>query len=587
MKALRASQLTVADLSGIAQARVYRKTVAIGGAVVVIDTIRLNISDKRPFGAADPAELASKGYVRGDERQGWEFFGPDETVLLSNEFATTHCFQLVRDDKHPAQIGIRFEPVAKRKTPDIAGLIWLNDSTSELREITFRYVNAGVISRFDGGGITRFRRMISGAWLISEWHLRMPRLEIESSDHKRVTVAGYDEVGGGIVDETIPFLMTSGTTTLNGIVIDSVSGQPLRSATVSIGQTAAATDSTGRFTFTNVPIGSQSISFSHPALSSFGFLALEKGIEVTPEIGEVVLATPSLATLSRRICRDSAQTPAIAERGILHGFVKDNLGKPVADALVTMRWTEYQPLATEGVKVARLDLVVKTDEAGYYVACGFRRMVRGTTAAAAGKLISPRREFLFEESLLARRDLVLQPAATASLPENARELTVIVTDSARQTTLADATVSIDGSPHVVRTDDEGRAVFVTSLADVQLRVRRLGFGEQALRFCAGRCKETTSACRDGSCPVVGDGPRWRRGSDASGDGPPAKLRPGNLLRRRGNCPHAAGQKSFVSCFRFSGRGQRPVGCTIQAPARGQLLGRPLHRWPPLGASRPS
>jgi hypothetical protein len=485
-KALRSSQLTVSDLSGITQARLYRKTVGIGGAVLVNDTTRLRIGDRRPFAAADPAELARIGYVRGDERRGWEYFGPDEAVLLSDEFAATHCFRLVRDKKHPRETGVSFEPVARRKIPDIAGLLWLRDSTAELHEMTFRYVNAGVISRFEGGGLTRFRRMASGAWLVSEWSLRMPRLEMQSGEGKLINAVGYDEVGGRVIEETIPTHATVETVTLNGIVRDSVSEEPLRGATVSIELAAAATDSAGRFTFTNVPVGTQTLSFSHPALSSFGFLALEREIEVKPGIPEVLLATPSLRTLWLRLCSDSAQGASIGERGILHGFVKDEFGEPVADALVTMYWTAYRPSPGEAGRVAGLTLKVRTDQTGHYATCGFRRLTQGTVIASAGNLSSTRREFTFDKSLLTRRDLSLQSPGQAQLSDNLRELTVIVTDSVKETPLPDATVFIEGTLQTVRTDDQGRASLKTNLSEVILWVRRLGYGEQALRFSLGR-----------------------------------------------------------------------------------------------------
>ena len=115
-KALRASQLTIADLAGFGRGRVYHSEIGPGGKVVSTDTTLFAIVNQRPFGAIDPDSLARAGYVFGDEAKGWIFYAPDETVLLSDQFATTHCFRLVREAARPGAIGVAFEPVPQRKS---------------------------------------------------------------------------------------------------------------------------------------------------------------------------------------------------------------------------------------------------------------------------------------------------------------------------------------------------------------------------------------------------------------------------------------------------------------------------------------
>ncbi|MEJ7758159.1 MAG: carboxypeptidase-like regulatory domain-containing protein [Gemmatimonadaceae bacterium] len=197
--ALNASQLTAHDLTGLAHARTYRRRIGPGETILSNDTTVVLISDNKPFGAIDPATLASKGYVQGDMFSGWEFFGPDETVFLSREFAETHCFRVVREKRRPGQIGVAFEPVRGRKTSDIAGAMWVDEGTAELREMKFQYVNVGVLERHGAGGFTRFRRMASGAWLIDEWQIRMPGLEMPAREPGRLVAVGRWESGGGIV----------------------------------------------------------------------------------------------------------------------------------------------------------------------------------------------------------------------------------------------------------------------------------------------------------------------------------------------------------------------------------------------------
>lgn len=201
-KALRASELTTDDLAGIGQARSYRTEFGPGGAVRSADTTVFPITKRRPFGAIAPEDLATRGYVVGDEIKGWHYFGPDETVLLSEQFATTHCFKVTRDRSRPHDIGVAFEPVPDRPVPDIAGVLWVDQSTAELREMVFKFVNAGILSRFDAGGFTRFRRVQSGAWLVDEWRLRVPLIELRQGGGYVGTEyrsKGYVDTGGGII----------------------------------------------------------------------------------------------------------------------------------------------------------------------------------------------------------------------------------------------------------------------------------------------------------------------------------------------------------------------------------------------------
>lgn len=203
-KALRASQLTTADLAGFGRVRTYRKELGIDGSVVSNDSTVRSITDARPFGAIDPDTLAELGYVRGDEVNGWHYFAPDETVLRSEPFAQTHCFRLVRETARPGQIGIAFQPIPRRRVADIEGVLWLDEATAELREVVFSFVNAGPLSRFDAGGFTRFLRVPSGAWLVSEWRLRAPRLGMQTSPYSgpKFNLIGYFEDGGGILTPT-------------------------------------------------------------------------------------------------------------------------------------------------------------------------------------------------------------------------------------------------------------------------------------------------------------------------------------------------------------------------------------------------
>ena len=198
-KALRASQLSPRDFSDVAHAYTYRKNLDVHGTVVTSDTSFRPVGMTKPFLVRDPAALASKGYVVGNEREGWIYYAPDEAVLLSDQFASSHCFQVVRDKARPGQVGIEFKPVPRRSVPDIAGVLWVDESTAELRELIFRYVKAGPLERFRAGGFARFRRVPSGSWIVDDWALRGPILQKGGDLFTDLKVVGYVEDGGGMI----------------------------------------------------------------------------------------------------------------------------------------------------------------------------------------------------------------------------------------------------------------------------------------------------------------------------------------------------------------------------------------------------
>lgn len=200
-KALRATELTAGDASAAGRPRVYRRHVLADGTVLEADTTFPRRGSRRPFRALNPSALATLGYVIGSEADGWELFGADETTLLSEDFRLTHCFRVIRERDRVGQVGVAFEPVPRRPVSDVAGVLWLDEESAELRELVYRYTNAGLISRFGGGGQTRFRRMPSGAWIVHEWSLRVPLLRRPSGPTSAAVAVGFVEHGGNLVPD--------------------------------------------------------------------------------------------------------------------------------------------------------------------------------------------------------------------------------------------------------------------------------------------------------------------------------------------------------------------------------------------------
>jgi hypothetical protein len=167
-------------------------TVENDGSHAKVDSARARETiSSRPF-ATTPAEtLSAAGYVRQRHDGSVVFDVPGADAFLSDAFVATHYFR-VEDPPgdHRDWIGIGFRPAEEPDTTaDIAGVMWLELATAELRRLEFTYVNVlffpqricdntkGWCIRGSGrgaGGSLDFARLDDGAWLIHRWTIRTP-----------------------------------------------------------------------------------------------------------------------------------------------------------------------------------------------------------------------------------------------------------------------------------------------------------------------------------------------------------------------------------------------------------------------------
>jgi hypothetical protein len=138
------------------------------------------------FRSDAPKALRELGYARRIDTTS-TYLGPDARVLLSAEFAATHCFRLVDDDPTSVRrIGLAFAPVTVPTTKlEVAGVLWIDRETFVLDRVEFRYVPTLSADHPDStfGGRVQFRRIASGHVIVSQWVLRMP-LYAEESDQR-------------------------------------------------------------------------------------------------------------------------------------------------------------------------------------------------------------------------------------------------------------------------------------------------------------------------------------------------------------------------------------------------------------------
>ncbi len=146
---------------------------------------RFRSATDRPFVSLSPDSLAKVGYL-ATEGEGWVYQAPDADVLLSERFVRDHCFRAVAGTETGADlVGIAFRPVPARARTlvGIAGTLWIDRPTAELRRLDYDYV--GVPRELSGtpaGGRVEFRRLSSGDWLVDRWEIRMPRPTVYEED---------------------------------------------------------------------------------------------------------------------------------------------------------------------------------------------------------------------------------------------------------------------------------------------------------------------------------------------------------------------------------------------------------------------
>lgn len=160
---------------------------------------------RHPFRAIPVQDLVLGGFVQRISGT-VQYYGPDAAVLLSDEFLRRHCFRLL-DTDDPTLVGLEFEPVADARVEDIAGTMWLDAASAELRRLDFRYENLdlGVDTRHLGGTI-HFVRLPSGAWIVQHWAIRVPVLQLGPERRnsagrplpRRLILGGMNEGGGQV-----------------------------------------------------------------------------------------------------------------------------------------------------------------------------------------------------------------------------------------------------------------------------------------------------------------------------------------------------------------------------------------------------
>jgi hypothetical protein len=334
--------------------------------IIRADSRREMILSSRPFVSEDAAFLAQGGYVQGPLQGQRDYFAPDADVLLSDVFLASHCFSIRDHGDDGPLLGLSFEPSVESEVPDITGTLWVDTTSAELRSLDFRYANTDDVPANASGGHLSFRYLPSGAWVVSEWFIRMPNLA-RRRRRSPVEVVGYTDVGGRITRvETEASAADDGTTfgALRGVVSDSIRGGGLEGAMVVVLGTRyrTSTDASGAFSLEAVPAGRHAVTFFHSDLEAWGLgLPYAEVVVEEDSTSTVALAVPSFRQAARALCLGSGG----AAQTVFVGYLAGPDGRSLANTPLQITWRRDVGRAADIVQ----DVRARTDSDGRFVTC--------------------------------------------------------------------------------------------------------------------------------------------------------------------------------------------------------------------------
>jgi hypothetical protein len=495
-KALTSSVLG-RESGGVLQMRAFRRTLDVARRVRSEQTGMPHLSSAlRPYIARSADDLADSGYVRLIDSE-FTFLAPDELVLLSDRFVSDHCFGVVRE--RPGLMGVQFASVGRRDN-DIAGIVWIDSASAELRSLDYWNVSNAVPRDASGrdhtGGELVFDRTKEGRWMVGAWRIRMPSLS------GRRTLRGYEEYGGvvsGLRGDSVPphaalapYYEMLRPAVITGLVFDSLKMRPIVGARVTlvpmeddaanvagvvpagplaVTEAVASSDSSGLFSLPPRSAGSYMLRAQRPDIDSSDVSPL-RSLQLRPGQREfIVLATPSRAMLAKS-CPPSRQRGAGFVLGHLRAAGDD---RPLENALVQISWTEIE--RDSGMQVRAVPIVheVRSDALGAYRFCQVPDSTLIAVRAAGPRSRTGAVTFQLAGEDMKTLDLRLAEVEDGETTPPPGVISGIVMDSAAAP-LANVQLSIDGSELVARTDGAGRFLMSGASAGTQsILLRRLGF----------------------------------------------------------------------------------------------------------------
>ena len=353
-KAMQTVQLTAEGEPLVAEWIEYDRTLDSTARLVRAQRVRTSReTTTHAFRSRHSAEwLDSAGYVVTDG-SGTTFFAPDADVLLSERFASAHCFHLREAPREtPNLIGVGFKPARdRREVTDIEGTVWLDRRGAELQLLEFNYTNQpDAAMPAEPGGRVEFLRVAGGRWLVSRWNVRMPQLGPRSrttSDglgrvvmSATTTIVRTVQVTGGEVTRVMQrdsVLYTARGPAVTLDVVSRDSDYSVARARLSLDGTdyAASADANGRIRLVPVLAGRYRAQLRPPMLDSLGVPPVSLEVEARLDGRVDTVSLPPSRDVLIRVCpKDSVANG----EGLLRGTVATERGSALAHAAVVATW---------------------------------------------------------------------------------------------------------------------------------------------------------------------------------------------------------------------------------------------------------
>lgn len=325
-KAMLSTQLTAGSAPLVAEWIEYDRSLDSTGRIVRDQRVR---TSRHPtthaFRSQSADVLADSGYVV-TAKDVTTFYVPDVEVLLSDVFASSHCFAFAAPAAESLNlVGVTFHPSPRRRgARDIEGTVWLDRTSAELRKLVFAYTNLPEAAVAAGaGGSVEFVRLDDGNWIVNRWNVRMPQLMPERpmfTGLRRIVVAGtrlalrgVKESGGEVTNvsahDRVVYQLLGSEILVQVVGSDSLLRAAESVLTLDGTDYVAAADARGRLSVSPVLAGRYHARVRTPLMDSLGIAAVERDIEAGTQERVDTIALPAAGTVLELLTTDPAGRP--------------------------------------------------------------------------------------------------------------------------------------------------------------------------------------------------------------------------------------------------------------------------------------